>query len=124
MEITTGLLTKSGAALALLGIGGTSIYFGHDYVTNNLSRYDIALINFLDKEGGNNDIIFEVKKGEEGTEDLTANDIAFSTNPASVTAKVKVTANTTGSTFKTNSGTANEDDLKPIKELEKTSGNG
>lgn len=119
MEITTGLIAKVGGGAVLIGGGSTGIYFVHDYLSNSISRYDTALMEFLNTD--TNDIIFEVKKGENGNEDLETNDIALSNanTTSSVKVKVKAETSTINTTFKTNGSTPNEDALKGIKQLNK-----
>lgn len=121
MEITTGLIAKVGGGAVLVGGGATGIYFGHDYLSNSISRYDTALMDFLDTDEAKNDIIFEVKKGENGNEDLGTNDITLSGTNTPSPVKVKIKANTTdlNATFKTNGNTPDETALKGIKQLNK-----
>lgn len=121
MEITTGLVAKVGGGAVLLGGGATGIYFGHDYLSNSISRYDTALIDFLDTDEAKNDIIFDVKKGESGNEELGTNDITLSGTNAPSSVKVKIKANTAdlSATFKTNGSTPGDDSLKEIKQLNK-----
>lgn len=125
MAFAAGLATKATAGVIIVGgIGGTGIYFTHEYYSNYISLYDSALINFLNVDG--NDIIFSVKKGEGGNEDLSDNDINFSDSGATpVSVKVKVTANTSGTdtTFKESSSKHSKHNLDAIKALGKN-GNG
>lgn len=117
MEITTGAVAKAGVATALIGAGGTSIYLGYDYLVNSISVYDIALIQFLEDDKDNN-IIFEVKKGSDGNEDLDPNDISLSDaskNP--ITAQIKVTANASDQNFKKGKKSDGASDLEKIKKL-------
>lgn len=119
MEITSGLVAKVGAGLTALGIGSTGIYLASRYANNFISKYEWALINFLD--GEDNDIVFDVKKGEDEKQDLTDADISFTDGKpqkVTVSAIVKVSG-TGGSNFKKKSGDAQIDDveMKEIKQL-------
>lgn len=119
MEITTGLVAKVGGGAVLLGGGATGIYFGHDYLSNSISRYDTALMDFLDTDEATNDIIFDVKKGESGNEELGTNDITLSSTASTVKVKVKANTADLSATFKTNGNTPGDDALKEIKQLNK-----
>lgn len=119
MEITTGLVAKVGGGLSLLGAGATGIYLGHDYLSNYLSIYDKALIDFL-RDDEANDIIFEVKKGDDSA-DLGADDLNFSNTNQTPTIKVKVSANTStaNNIFKKGSKSEGSSNLDAIKKLGK-----
>lgn len=121
MAIAGGVAAKIGISLlVLLGGGGTVIYLGYDYLTNSISRYDIALVNFL-KDDDANDIIFDVKKGDNPGSDLTENDISFSdTKTLPLSVKVKVTADTnSNNTFKKGNKSDGASNLEEIKKLGK-----
>lgn len=104
---------KALAVLGVLGLGGVGVWAVKDYFGDNmLSKYDYAMINFLQKD--NTDIVFEVKKGENADQDLTANDITFTNGQpekVTVSAVVQVTANSQTS-FKKGSSTASIDDTE------------
>lgn len=125
MAIVGGVATKIGISLlVLLGGGGTIVYLGYDYLVNSISRYDKALVDFL-RDDEANDIIFEVKKGDNSGSDLTENDISFSDQQSlPISVKVKVTADTTNNnTFKKGNSTGEASKLDKIKELGKGGNN-
>lgn len=64
MKITAKLAAKVGVLVGLSGVGITGVYLGGDYANNLLSKYEKALIAFLNSNGGN-DIVFEVKKKDD-----------------------------------------------------------
>lgn len=112
-------VVKITAGLIILVGGGTAIYLGKEYLDNYISKYEYALIDYL--LGKDNDIVFDVKKGENADQDLSDSDIAFTNGqPQKVTVSAIVqVAGTSGSSFKKSGGNASIDDeqMKGIKAL-------
>lgn len=119
MEISSGLIAKTGAVLAALCVGGTGIYLAKNHLNNSISKYEWALINFLEK--AKHDIVFDVKTGENENTDLSDSDITFANGkPQKVTVSAIVqVSGTSNSSFKKNGGNAsiNDEQMKEIKDL-------
>lgn len=121
MALGAGLVAKGAIALGVVGVGATGIYFAQKYLNFSFDKYDLALINFLSHP--ENDIVFDVKKGDSASQDLTEGDIKFSDNQnekITVLATVKVSGTSTNNShFKKNGNSVSLDDqtMKEIKAL-------
>lgn len=119
MEITSAALAKGGGAAICMGLPGIGIYQVTLHFAGNISKYDKALIEFLNDDP-DNDVIFEVKKGETGDRDLETNDIAFfGSEKGPILVRVRFTADTSNldKTFKVKPDTDKEKKLENIKKL-------